>query len=229
MNSQPLEIRRSRRAKHVRLKVLPPGRVQVVVPYGFRQSQLPDLLARHQAWLDRTLEKVRGEYSALNAAPPPSVCLPALSAAWELSCRCDTKGWWREGGGRLSIGYPDGDAWRQVLKGWLGQKAREHLVPWLAEVGRETGLTFERAIIRGQKTRWGSCSARGTISLNHSLLFLPPELVRYLFIHELCHTVHMNHSPRFWALVAKMEPGFEALDRELRQAGRYVPAWASAW
>jgi len=50
--------------------------------------------------------------------------------------------------------------------------------------------------------------------------------VRYVFIHELCHTIHMNHSPKFWALVAEKEPNYQQIDRELRKAWRYVPAWA---
>jgi len=79
--------------------------------------------------------------------------------------------------------------------------------------------------IRCQRTRWGSCSTRGTVSLNCSLLFLPPEVVRYLFIHELAHTEHMNHSASFWRLVEKLEPEYRRLDRELLAGWRTVPAW----
>ncbi len=57
------------------------------------------------------------------------------------------------------------------------------------------------------------------------LLFLPPELVRYVFVHELCHTVHMNHSREFWRFLAVKEPGYMELDKQLRTAWRLVPAW----
>jgi predicted metal-dependent hydrolase len=63
------------------------------------------------------------------------------------------------------------------------------------------------------------------ISLNYKLLFLPPEVVRYVFVHELCHTIHMNHSTAFWNLVAEKEPDYECLDTELQNVWRYVPAW----
>jgi predicted metal-dependent hydrolase len=92
-------------------------------------------------------------------------------------------------------------------------------------VARELGLGFSRIQIRRQRTRWGSCSATGTISLNVCLMFLEPAVVRYLFVHELCHTRHMNHSSRFWALVEHYEPDYRRLDRELLRGWQAVPAW----
>jgi predicted metal-dependent hydrolase len=91
-----------------------------------------------------------------------------------------------------------------------------------------TRTTFATASIRGQKTRWGSCSSRQTISVNCKLLFLPSELVRYVLIHELCHTVHLNHSAAFWALVAQKEPDYQQLDAGLRDARYHVPLWLEA-
>jgi predicted metal-dependent hydrolase len=92
-------------------------------------------------------------------------------------------------------------------------------------VSQEIALPFEQVTVRGQKTLWASCSAKTNISLNYKLLFLPPELVRYVFIHELCHTIHLNHSRRFWALVAEKEPRYKQLDAELNKGWIYIPAW----
>ncbi len=83
-----------------------------------------------------------------------------------------------------------------------------------------------RVSIRQQRTRWGSCSRGNSISLNAKLLFLPPELVEYVLLHELCHTRAMDHSARFWAIVAEHDPGFERHRRALKDAGRFVPPWA---
>jgi hypothetical protein len=79
--------------------------------------------------------------------------------------------------------------------------------------------------VRRQKTRWGSCSSRGTISLNAKLLFLPPPLVDHLLLHELCHTRHMDHSPAYWTCVAGFEPDYRRLENEVTRGNRYVPAW----
>jgi len=108
----------------------------------------------------------------------------------------------------------------------LARDARAHLLPRLQALSRETGLRYRRARIAGQQTLWGSCSSRGTISLNYKLLFLPRELARYVLVHELAHTVHADHSPAFWGLVRRHEPDYEDLHDQLRDAGRWVPAWA---
>jgi predicted metal-dependent hydrolase len=106
--------------------------------------------------------------------------------------------------------------------------AQETLAAELAHVAAKTGFTYRRVQIRRQRTRWGSCSISGTISLNVCLLFLRADIVRYLLVHELCHTRHMNHSARYWALVAIHEPNFRQLDRELLRGWRHVPAWMFA-
>ena len=72
--------------------------------------------------------------------------------------------------------------------------------------------------IRQQRTRWGSCSARGTISLNAQLLTLEPAVIDYVIVHELCHLLHHNHSPQFWASVQRVLPNYRAQRAQLREA-----------
>ncbi len=114
-----------------------------------------------------------------------------------------------------------------LLQSWVKIQARCYLVPWIKRASVNTGLTFNAIQIRGQKTRWGSCSSRGTISLNCKLLFLPAHLVSYIIMHELCHTVHLNHSKNFWALLSSFEPSCKTLDAEMKRAGRFVPGWVN--
>lgn len=123
-----------------------------------------------------------------------------------------------------SVGYPE--ACRGALRRWLSRRAADHLTALLAEVAREENLSYSTVTVRGQRTRWGSCSSRGAISLNRHLLFLPPHLVRYVLLHELCHTVRPDHSPRFWEEVRRRDPQADRLRKELRVAGRCVPGWA---
>ncbi len=98
--------------------------------------------------------------------------------------------------------------------------------PWLARVARELDIVPRRVQVRTQKTRWGSCSSTGTVSINACLLFLEPALVRYLMVHELCHLRHLNHSQRYWRLVERFEPDYRLLDKRLGEAWADVPFWA---
>ena len=107
----------------------------------------------------------------------------------------------------------------------LLERGRVVLGEALASCARELGFEYARVSVRRQRSRWGSCSVRGTISLNCCLLFQRPEVVRYLLIHELAHTRHMNHSRRFWQCVARYCPDYRALDRELLDGWRRVPSW----
>ena len=119
----------------------------------------------------------------------------------------------------------NGHGVRLLLRHWLTERAREVLTPQLSRVADELGFSYERILIRRQRTRWGSCSNRGTISLNCCLLFQRAAVVRYLLIHELVHTQHMNHSRRFWQRVERHCPDYQLLDRELLDGWRRVPAW----
>lgn len=119
----------------------------------------------------------------------------------------------------------DGTACRAALKRWLARKAKRTLVPWLQKISVDEELPYNRIFIKSQKTRWASCSRHKSISLNVKLLFLPTHLVRYVFIHELCHTRHMDHSRKYWTLLALKDPDYVEHDEELRSAWRHVPAW----
>ena len=104
-------------------------------------------------------------------------------------------------------------------------RAANFLGPWLRSLSKDCNLPFNQISVRGQKTRWGSCSSDRNISLNYKLLFLPPQVARYVLIHELCHTVHMNHSKEFWQLVQKNDPLYKQWDHDLKNVNQYIPQW----
>ena len=99
----------------------------------------------------------------------------------------------------------------------LRRAAKADLPGRIARLSEATGLKYEKLTNRASRTKWGSCSGRNHISLSLFLMALPEHLRDYVIIHELCHTVHHNHSPRFHALVDRLVGGREkALNRELR-------------
>lgn len=227
-------LRVSRRAKRMQLKVNPWGKVEVVVPRHVHLSRVAPFVQQHRQWLERALTQVRAMHddsSAVKTLMPDRVQLLAVAEDWEIGYRHGPRTLFSAeiaGGDRriLNIATAEGAMAHLVLQEWIRDYARRRLLPWLRQVSEECRLPFARAAVRAQKTRWGSCNARGHINLNRHLLFLPPRLVRYIMVHELCHTVHLNHSLRYWGLVSRFEPDYPACEAELRRAARYIPLWA---
>lgn len=84
------------------------------------------------------------------------------------------------------------------------------------------GVRLGKISVKKMRSRWGSCSSRGNISINLLLGHLPAELLEYVVIHEICHLVHHNHSKRFWSLVAASEPAFKTRKAELRRYSHFL-------
>lgn len=101
----------------------------------------------------------------------------------------------------------------------LRLQAREIVESRLAHFNTHYQHTYRRVTIRNQRTRWGSCSKTGTLNFNYRIALLPPHLVDYIVVHELCHLREFNHSPKFWALVAACIPECKTARKELRAVG----------
>jgi predicted metal-dependent hydrolase len=121
---------------------------------------------------------------------------------------------------RVRLGDDGGGDVRAAIEADLRSAATEFLVPRLDALAREHGLTYERVTVRNQRSRWGSCSRKGTISLNFRLIQVPPDVCDYILIHELMHLKQQNHSRRFWRLVEKACPAFRDAERWLRRHGK---------
>ena len=224
-------MRVSPRARRVSLKVTAADGLCVVVPRGFDESDVAHLLAEKRGWIERALLKVGGAPEPLAADyRPGELVLPAFTERWAIGYQVGGKSVrLREGcaDNRLTLFNAYGEQAQvfALLRRWLRRRARELIVPMAHDLASELGLVINKVTIRNQRGRWGSCSSRKNLSLNLKLLFVSPAQCRYVLVHELCHTVHMNHSAAFWRLVEKHEPESEALRRSMRKAWRAVPVW----
>ncbi len=223
------QVRASDRARHLAVRVLPGGLVEIVVPAGTRPRAVQQFVSRHRDWIERKLTQYR-PIDADSADGLPT-CIRFFASGETFSVEH------RHVPGTVRLEVEDrvlrltGDRarpalLRHALQRFMMRHAHVVLSPWLLKRSVETGLSCQRVQIRRQRTRWGSCSRSGTISLNACLLFQPRAVVDYLLLHELAHTRHMNHSRRFWALVERLEPRWRELDAALMQGWRQVPAWA---
>lgn len=227
-------VRQSARARRLSIKVFPRGRVEVVVPRRTSARSVEEFVEENRAWIDRARQSFADQYKPESFALPKKIKLPTIDA--DISVRyCHLEGAksvrYRFTNNELTLKGKIGDETACVgaIKRWLSGMARDAFEPRLRALAIRTELPFERTHIRLQRTCWGSRSSSGTISLNLCLLFLVPELTRYLMIHELCHGRHMNHSKRFWALVSRYEPDYRALDRRLTESWRDIPAWLGVY
>lgn len=222
-------IRESARARRLLLRVHDSAQVEIVVPRGTPLGLVDAFVSAHLAWIAQRVARARALARPLEAFPPTTISLASIGEHWQVQHREDAGGWRvREvGEGCLQLrGSGSEAACKAALRRWLVRRGEQVLVPWLQELAVEHGFDHGAVRLRLQRTRWGSCSSRGAISLNLALLFQPPPLLRYVLLHELAHTRHHDHSARFWALVAQCEPDYRRLDAQLRREGwRNVPQW----
>lgn len=227
----PLSIRAHARARRVIVKLVPGQGLKVVVPSGFDPRQVAEILDAKRSWIERAKATMEARGTDLTGRAPALPEVVEYRAAGR-TCRVDCldrpgRATVTENGPRLLVRGPQGDQDTLVaaLVRFTVRKAREFLLPRLDEASRRLAMPYSAMRVRRQRSRWGSCSARGVISLNAKLLFLPSELVDHLLLHELCHTRHLNHSDAYWALVASLQPDYKRLEKALNQSISLVPPW----
>jgi predicted metal-dependent hydrolase len=222
MSAVPYTIRRSQRARHARILVGPDG-VEVVVPSQFPLSGVEPFVEEKRAWIERTLR--RFERSRLEQ-PPARVRdggeVPYLGERLQLRTL-------REPGRRrahvarrgelLSVALPPRAALRPALERWYRRRAREEVAPRLDAAASREGLRYTSLQIRGQRTRWASCSSTGAMSFNWRLLLAPARILDYVVEHELVHLEVHDHSPRFWELLEQRCPDWRERERWLKDHG----------
>ncbi|MBF0138229.1 MAG: M48 family metallopeptidase [Magnetococcus sp. DMHC-1] len=159
----------------------------------------------------------------MSPSPPPHLqdgaLLPLLGRQLRLRLRRLYPSRVRQVGGELwaPLTLTDPNQLEAALEQWYRQRARHELNQRLEHWAKIVQVSVSGLSIRGPRTRWGSCSARGRINLNWRLLWLPEELVDYVLVHELCHRHQMNHSPAFWSLVQHHVPDWQRRRRQLAQ------------
>jgi predicted metal-dependent hydrolase len=198
-------VRRSARARRARIVVDWERNVEVVLPRRAPAATVERLLDEHGAWLERQLSK--GE-------PESRLGLQRDDVVWL---------------GGMALPRPD----VADLGAWYRDQARVDLERAAAHEAKRLGLAYGRLAIRDQRTRWGSCSTRGTLSFNWRLVLAPSAVLSYVVVHELCHLRRHDHSRAFWRLVHQARPTYAGERAWLAAHGREllayrVPGWPTA-
>lgn len=229
------ELRQRPYQRSLRLSVLPNGRVIVTANKSASRKEINDFVDRQRLWIEKSLLKfhqLRERYPAKSFAPGEyflfmgqNLCLRFVAGGGkkisfgiedlQLLARIPLSRGLTEVGPNMS---PELRAeLKDELRAFFAQEAMTYLRGRLRHYAFLLDLKPKRLSFRAQKTRWGSCSADGGISLNWKLIVAPPRVIDYVVVHELAHLRHHNHSKAFWDLVREQLPDYRELRQWLKQ------------
>jgi predicted metal-dependent hydrolase len=201
-----VQVRRSARARRLRLVLVPGVGPELVVPARARESAIEGALATLAPWLERAL--ARQQPGALGLARPGVAWHGGEAIALRMvEAGRASAGW---SAGALELRAPDRDGAAAALERWYRSSAREALAASIERQAEEVGVAPSALAVRDQRTRWGSCSSRGTLSFSWRLLLAPVWVLDDVVCHELCHLRVANHSKAFWSLFAHHRPGADS-------------------
>ncbi len=223
----PVTVCKSRRARRISISVRPPDRVRLSIPYGVSVGDAMAFLGSRAQWIEEAKRKV-----AAKVKPEPVIGMPYRTRGHELALdpAPTDKIQVTVQGGRIHVKYPIDQPYtsepvQQAIKRGIETawriEAAEVLPGRVAALAAQHGFKYRSVTVRNTRSRWGSCSARDDLSLSIRLMQLPDQLIDYIVLHELCHTVQKNHGPKFHALLDRVTGGRHAQLR--RQIKGYKP------
>ena len=214
----PFKVKRLRSARHLRLRVIESGEVVVTAPLRLPQRYIDDFVAEHLSWITEKQIAAKSKLIELTEARQT-----LFFRGQEYSFRLNISSSKKPGVSVeknlivVTANNEDHATVRGILEKWYRREAEIRFkarVPLLADL---VNVDVRTVSIRSQRTRWCSCSSRNTISLNWRLVMAPDHVSDYVIYHELAHLTHMNHSNRFWQLVADYYPNYKTAERWLKE------------
>ncbi|MGA2280239.1 MAG: SprT family zinc-dependent metalloprotease [Verrucomicrobiota bacterium] len=236
----PLLMVRNPRARRYLLRLRPDGTARVTIPRGGTSAVARQFVERHVAWLEREFQRLqarprkpavwkigteillRGDAVRIEAGPngeDREIEDPLSRETLRRTSEDDSRRTAETicfGGESVRVPAPAADL-RPAIEDHLRKLAARELPPRVLELATRHGLTVRRIMVRSQKSRWGSCSRRGTISLNWRLVQTPAFVSDYICLHELMHLRQMNHSPGFWREMERVCPDYPMAERWLKE------------
>jgi predicted metal-dependent hydrolase len=215
-----IQITHHARATRLRLRV-EPTQIRLTVPKYCTQKQIQHFLNESEQWMQETWLKQQEKIGQFDRNLPTELQLFNLEQSIQIDYVTQKQSYlWNADQQKLLVSDRQPE---QYLKAFVIAYAKLHLPLYLSQLSRETGLKYAQCRIRQPKTRWGSCSAKHDIMLNSGLVLFASEITRYVAIHELAHTVHFDHSPKFWAEVEKHDRDYQQHRRILKNTA--LPYW----
>lgn len=210
----------ARKVKWARIQVKASGEVQFVVPRSFSAAQVWSLYESKQRWIERKRAKALARNDVSIELADDEILL--FGHGFRVRLDASQKRYARVDQEVRCIGYAKDLLDSEQRQQWYRDFAKQYLSLRIVQLAEQHGFEFNRLFIREQKTRWGSCSSRGNISLNWKLLKAPIAVSDYVILHELVHTEIMNHSAAFWQRVEMFVPDYNDAKMWLRTYGHQL-------
>ncbi|MHB1687647.1 MAG: M48 family metallopeptidase [Ignavibacteriaceae bacterium] len=205
------KLRYSKKAKYLRMQISRGNELELILPRGYELKEAENFILKKSEWIKKHLHSQpskKNDFFFFGKEIKVNQKYTLFTQKHNLHFEKD----------ELIIISPENSKieLRKLFDAWLKLQAKNFLAGRAAELARQFGFQINKISIRGQKTRWGSCSARGSLSFNFMLMQHRKEAIDYVIIHELCHLREMNHSQNFWMLVEKFCPDYKNLRKELK-------------
>lgn len=214
----PLLMVHHPRARRYLLRLRADGTVRVTIPRCGTVTAAWDFASRNIGWLEQQFQRLATQPQSPVAWHPGT---ELLFRGEQVRIELESPGAIRFGTERVKVAAVAADL-RPAVQKHLRQLAAQELPPRVLELAARHSVSVSRVSVRNQKSRWGSCSRRGTISLNWRLIQSPVFVRDYIILHELAHRRQMNHSDKFWQEVARLCPDYPAAERWLKQHAKLL-------
>ncbi len=238
--SIPYIFRVSRLARSISLKISPEKGLEVIVPYRHDSTRVEHFLFEKEAWIMRHLKKIADQkkrgFDLADGSELPVLGVKKIIRLRSLPLTAHAKkAYVKPVQPLLFVGevarpaplelhvFSSGNlvSIKKCLEKYFKTDIEKYLSVRVRELSRVMGTTYGTLTVRGQKTRWGSCSAKNNLNFNWRLIFMPLEVTDYVIFHELTHTVHHNHSPKFYAMLEKFCPEYKKLRKILKESPHF--------
>ena len=210
----PYKLRYSKKARYVRLQISRSSGLELILPRGYDLIDAEKFLLKKSGWIKKHLHSVNHtakKYKFLGNEIKLIQEFEFFTKKHKINLI----------NGELKITSPAGSKADpgKIYLAWLKHCAKEYLAPHAFKLARENKFKVNKISVRGQKTRWGSCSTNGNLSFNFMLMEYRREVIDYVIFHELCHLKELNHSKNFWSLVERLCPDYKLFRKELKGFG----------
>ena len=220
------ELRKSKRTRRINLRLKSTDFALLTFPYRMAWATAEKFLMDHQDWLERKSQQFPVPISMRKYFEDGGkICLGPSMVERNVSLSFDEytdRPLISLENQQIGIRVPRSGQEDEMIKLVCRKLAYQFLPGWLEWAENYAGLYSKRLRIGDQRTRWGSCSPKGTLSLNWRIILLPQELGNYVIFHELAHLAQMNHSPKFWQKLEEFVPNAKAVDRKLTKDGKVI-------